>query len=230
MKLSKRLQQIDQMITTKYDHIWDCCCDHGFLGIRLLDRNAASTIHFVDVVAPLIADLESSLLQHHPKQSKPPTLNNRWQVHCLSAEKIPIQSEGSNLVIIAGVGGELLIDLVEAILTTHPNQTIDFLLCPVHHNYKVRQSLIQLGLGLVDERLVNENKRFYEIIYTSTDSKLPISPVGSVMWNFTRQDDVEYLSQTLAHYQRIQKTEDTILLKYTQKVISAYRSLNTLVE
>jgi len=227
MKLSKRLQQIDHMVSKKYDHIWDCCCDHGFLGMSLLARNAASTVHFVDVVEPLMQDLESYLLKNYIEPNKHPTLKSNWQVHCLGAEKINIQSNTSNLVIIAGVGGDLLIEIVEAILTTHSNKNIELLLCPVHHNYKVRQSLISLGLGLINEHLVIENKRFYEVIHTSTDSKLPISPVGSIMWDFSRQDDLDYLSQTLAHYQRMQKKEDSTLLKFTQKVISDYRRLLT---
>lgn len=54
MKLSKRLQQIDHMVKHGYDHIWDCCCDHGFLGASLLEREAAAHIHFVDIVPELI--------------------------------------------------------------------------------------------------------------------------------------------------------------------------------
>ncbi|QSA20815.1 SAM-dependent methyltransferase, partial [Vibrio furnissii] len=38
MKLSKRLQTIEKLVTQHYDHIWDCCCDHGFLGMTLLQR------------------------------------------------------------------------------------------------------------------------------------------------------------------------------------------------
>ena len=153
-------------------------------------------------------------------------LQSKWQVHCIGAEKIPIQEHDSNLVIIAGVGGDLLIEIVEAILQANPNQDIEFLLCPVHHNYKVRQSIISMGLGLIDEKLVKENKRFYEVMHTSTKTKQAISPVGSLMWNFSREDDKEYLKKTLAHYQRIQRTEDKYLLEDTQAIISAYRELN----
>jgi tRNA (adenine22-N1)-methyltransferase len=224
MKLSKRLQQIDHMISKKYDHIWDCCCDHGFLGMNLLTRNAASKIHFVDIVEPLMNEIEAQLLKSHTKHSKT-TLRYEWQVHCLGAEKIPIQNNSSNLVIIAGVGGDLLIEIVEAILTKYPSQDLEFLLCPVHHNYKVRQALIHLGLGLIDESLVIDNRRFYEIIHASTDAKQPISNVGSLMWDFSRRDDREYLSQTLAHYERMQKTDNSTLFEETQNIISAYRRL-----
>lgn len=228
MKLSKRLQQIDQMISKKYDHIWDCCCDHGLLGISLLARDAGMVIHFVDVVKPLMDELASQLLTKQNDHNKQTVFKSTWQVHCLSAGNIPLQRNVSNLIIIAGVGGDLLIEIVAAIRTQYPEQSLEFLLCPVHHNYKVRQALIDLGLGLVDEILVKENNRFYEVIHVSTDSKQTIAPVGSLMWNFSRQDDQEYLEQTLAHYQRIARTGDKRLLEDTQNVIADYRALNTL--
>jgi len=224
MKLSKRLQQIDRMISKKYDHIWDCCCDHGLLGMSLLDQNAAAMIHFVDVVEQLMADLESQLLKSYTEHNKA-TLNSKWKVHCLGAEKIPIQNSGNNLIIIAGIGGDLLIEIVESILVKHPFQNLEFLLCPVHHNYKVRKALRNMGLGLVDESLVKENKRFYEILHTSTNSKQPISEVGSQMWDFSRQDDQDYLNQTIAHYERMKKSDKITFFEDTKAIISNYRRL-----
>ncbi|HSC68256.1 MAG TPA: SAM-dependent methyltransferase, partial [Cellvibrio sp.] len=57
LKLGKRLQQIELMVTANYDHIWDCCCDHGLLGAALLARKAAPHIHFVDIVPELMRKL-----------------------------------------------------------------------------------------------------------------------------------------------------------------------------
>ena len=224
MNLSKRLEQIDQMIVTRYDHIWDCCCDHGLLGMHLLERNAGQTIHFVDSVKPLIDTLASQLLAFDTK-TKTSILSNRWQVHCLNAANIITQHSDSNLVIISGVGGELIIDLVKAILKTNAKQALEFILCPVHHNYKVRKSLIDLGLGLVNEKLVKENHRFYEVIHVATTSTQTISAVGSMMWNFTRQDDLDYLNQTIAHYRRMQNSNNKILLNTVHTILKAYECL-----
>ena len=143
----------------------------------------------------------------------------------MSAANIALDQSKRNLVIISGVGGDLLIDLVKAIVMNNPNQTIEFLLCPVHHHYKVREALIALNLGLIDECLIKENKRFYEVIHVTTSSNQTISSVGSVMWDFSRRDDQEYLRTTIAHYQRMVKTEDTSLRAFAQRAISAYRLL-----
>ncbi|WP_198595364.1 SAM-dependent methyltransferase, partial [Vibrio lentus] len=50
MKLSNRLQTLHSLVSNDYQHIWDCCCDHGFLGVQLLSDNKAPLIHFVDIV------------------------------------------------------------------------------------------------------------------------------------------------------------------------------------
>ena len=61
MKLSKRLTAINTLISQHHDIIWDCCCDHGYLGMALLKRAAANQVIFVDIVATLMNDLEAQL-------------------------------------------------------------------------------------------------------------------------------------------------------------------------
>ncbi len=199
MKISRRLQQIDQMICEPYDHIWDCCCDHGLLGMALLRREAADRVHFVDAVPLLMAELQAKLTRFFSSGAAA----GHWQVHCEDVAQLRLAADGRQLIIIAGVGGDLLIDLVTTLCQNHPRQALEFILCPVRHQYKVRQRLIALGLGLVEECLVQENTRFYEVIHVSTHNGVPISPVGSRLWDLSRPADQRYLSQTLGHYRRM---------------------------
>ena len=112
LKLSKRLQQIEKMATQQYEHIWDCCCDHGLLGFALLSSQTDSTIHFVDIVPELMAEVENKLERFCP--SLP------WKAHCLDVAKLPLtQYQGKHLVIIAGVGGDLMKQFIEAIYQQH---------------------------------------------------------------------------------------------------------------
>lgn len=239
MKISQRLQTINQMVTEQYDHIWDCCCDHGLLGMLLLEKQAAPQVHFVDSAAPLMHSLEQQLTRFFPRQrytnpvatniNERTTLLSQWQVHCIDAENLPLaltDKAAKHLIIIAGVGGELLVELVRGILAKHCTLVLEFILCPVHHNYYVRQSLAALGLGLLSEHLLQENRRFYEILHVSkpiietnasrsktdmadgNDTQLErICASGSLMWQgldmYQQQQAQQYLQQTLAHYQRI---------------------------
>ena len=103
----------------------------------------------------------------------------------VSTLKLP-ESSGRQLIIIAGVGGDLSLEMVQAITRTHPERELEFMLCPVRQHYLLRQGLIALGYGLVDESLLRENKRFYEIIHVSSGSDRAISPIGDRMWDLSR--------------------------------------------
>lgn len=217
MKLSNRLQQIEKMVTSQYNHIWDCCCDHGLLGCALLSRLDATNIHFIDIVPELMTELENKLHRFYASST--------WETHCLDVSKLPLaQYEGKHLIIIAGIGGDLMIEFIENIYKKHKSVNIDFLLCPVHHQFSLRQKLIELDFGLKHEVLVEDNQRFYEIILVSSTSEehRKINPVGDKIWQSESKKQTiiidKYLSKTINHYQRIQqgKTNDV------QHIIDAY--------
>ncbi|MCL1088911.1 tRNA (adenine(22)-N(1))-methyltransferase TrmK [Shewanella profunda] len=217
MKISQRLQQINNIVTGHYDHIWDCCCDHGLLGMLLLKRNTAHQIHFVDCVAPLMLQLTQDLQRFFPKQAfgidQYTSGISQWQVHCLNAADLPLEltdTADTHLIIIAGVGGELLIELVQALISRHASRQIEFILCPVHHNFYVRQSLAKWGFLLHAETLLEENRRFYEILHVTYGrhfSGHPVTLTGSLMWENLDKKKLDfakrYLSQVIAHYQRM---------------------------
>lgn len=226
LKLSKRLKQIESMITPGYyTHIWDCCCDHGLLGAALLSRHAARHIHFVDVVPELMSELGKKLQRFYSNSS------SSWQIHCLDVKELSLeQYEGNSIVIIAGVGGDLITQLVTAIHQSHSTTPIDFLLCPVYHQFTLRQQLIELDFSLKGEVLIEENQRFYEILLVSSpektdDKPAKVSPVGKLIWqtNTDEQSKVvtNYLNKTLNHFQRMQRGGGSDV----QHIIDAYRSV-----
>lgn len=225
MKLSKRLNTIDSMITTPYDQIWDCCCDHGFLGINLLNRRAAEQIHFVDIVPELTDKLEQTLSAHSTKSKARLSNDSSWFVHCQDVVNLPLPPTNSRLnkvlIIIAGVGGELIVEFINQIIKDHPLHRLEFILCPVHHNVKVREALSRLNLGLVNECIVKENKRFYEVIHVSSDSTKEVANIGSIMWDLSIVEHQEYLTKKIEHYQRMTR----IPSKENKRTIDAYKNL-----
>ena len=220
-----------------YQHIWDCCCDHGLLGFSLLSpqkrndtqiSNSTNTttkptetitntkVHFVDIVPELMLEIDNKLKRFYPATSLAKNNTLDWQTHCLDVAQLPLkQYQGKHLVIIAGVGGDLMIKFIEAINQQHSDLAIDFLLCPVHHQYALRSKLIELKFSLIDECLVAENQRFYELMLVSSeqDNNNKITKVGDKFWlplinkQPSQQADIatKYLKKTLQHYQRIQK-------------------------
>lgn len=208
------------MVGTDYTHIWDCCCDHGYLGMALLTDQHADCIHFVDVVPELIDTLNTRLQQHFPTAA--------WQTHCLDVAQLPLQQyPGRHLVIIAGVGGELMTHFVDQIHRRHPHAEIDFLLCPVHHTFTLREQLIQHGFKRIREVLVQDKQHHYEVLLVAGPSNahpgLPsVSAAGDHIWHTDNPAQAriaeQYLQRTLNHYLRIQEGAQ----KDVQHIIDAY--------
>ncbi|MCL1125027.1 tRNA (adenine(22)-N(1))-methyltransferase [Shewanella surugensis] len=224
MKLSQRLAHINTMVSQHYDHIWDCCCDHGLLGAALLKQQTGSIIHFVDTVPHLMASLRRKLEHFFPQQEayQQPQAPHSWQLHCLNAKALQLAAPSqSQLIIIAGVGGDLTIQIMDTILKAHPDHPLEFILCPVHHHYKVRQMLIQHKLGLIKETLIQDNQRFYEIIHVTTQHQKPLSSVGSSMWDLSLKAHQDYLAKTLKHYQNIARGAE----RGKHNPIDAYQAL-----
>lgn len=202
MRLSQRLQTILNMIDKPYDHIWDTCCDHGLLGRAIYLQKPNSVVHFVDVMDHLIDQLQDEL-NNDSRFSD----TSRWFTHPLDSAKLPLHTNKHHLIIIAGVGGDLLLKLVQDILKKHPKNTkIDFILCPVRQLHKVRFGLAELKLRLIDEQLIKEFAQYYEVLHVSNHKEgKDISLIGESMWDFNRRTDQEYLSKNLKHYSNMCK-------------------------
>ncbi|PMM64813.1 tRNA (adenine(22)-N(1))-methyltransferase [Vibrio splendidus] len=240
MKLSNRLQTLHSLVSNDYQHIWDCCCDHGFLGVQLLSDNKAPLIHFVDIVPSLMNELEGKLTRYFPQDNNVEQHEqSQWKVYCLDVAAIPLDKHaGRHLVIIAGVGGDLTQKLVDDIHRQHPDKAIDFLLCPVHQQFELRSHLKSLKFGLINEVLIEENRRYYEILLVrnnrhenETSSLLTeVSNVGDKIWTPSceqqKQVSLQYKAKTLQHYLRIhQGQEKQGKASEVKHIIDAYQAI-----
>lgn len=158
-----------------------------------------------------------------------PDSASKWYTHCLSVEDLPLHTyQGKHLIIIAGVGGDLLTEFINALQLKFSHLQLDFLLCPVYQQNKVRKSLNRLNFKLYKEVLIKDNQRFYEVLYCTNNTNLPlpiVSLFGEAIWiaespqQFTASQ--QYLDKTLKHYQRMSlKHPDEIL-----PIIKAYQSI-----
>jgi tRNA (adenine22-N1)-methyltransferase len=223
MKLSQRLGAIDALITEPFDVIWDCCCDHGYLGLALLKRAAAKKIIFIDIIPKIMIDLESRLTDLSAQQAMSKNAHC-WHVMSGDVGSISLTPFAKQVVVIAGVGGDLLLKLVQQIIANNSQrdlQNVQFILCPIHHAYKVRVGLNALGLGLLSEQLIAENNHFYEVLHVSFNSDTTVKCAGASMWDFTDPNHGIYRQQLLNHYNRMLNKDR----EYYQKVITDYQQL-----
>ncbi len=215
MRLGKRLSSLNQVVSKSYEAIWDCCCDHGLLGMALLHRGVAQKVYFVDRLHLPMEKLTVQLAEHF---SEPEC---SWEVFCCDLKSIELPQKDNQLFIIAGVGGDKTIEFVQSICGKANSLVIDFLICSVHGNYQIRESLIKLGFKLVSEAIVKENRRFYELIYVSRNEGRVLTKAGSQMWNWENPEHHEYLQKTINHFSKKAKVDP---LKYGA-LLAEYQNL-----
>lgn len=213
LRLAAIENQIQQCLSTlsKDDpelpiQLWDCCCDHGFLGRNFINNKQLQAIHFVDCIPSIIEQLNQKLLR------LPNIIQaEKIHTHVSSAGDIHLTDNTHHIVVLAGIGGITLIELLESLYNNHQSHSghILFALCPNHHSYAVRQFLQQKNFSLIHEEFIHENGKFHELILvklgshqlTTTQRLLPISSTGN-FWQAQAHLQAQYLAQLLQHYQR----------------------------
>lgn len=225
MKLNKRLRALSEMVTEPYNIVWDCCCDHGLLGFKILSDGLVKQVNFVDVVPDIIQQLGTKLTQygHHlPADSQ-------WQVLCQDISELALANnkEGrlldKQLLIISGVGGDLMIEFITQLMQRYAGQDIDFLLSPVQHTYKLRSALLKLNFKLKRERLVIDNGRGYEMLLVNQLGTHDLTLTGQEMWK-QQPNHLHYLVKLIAHYQRIVETSKDHVSS-EQAALNAYHAV-----
>lgn len=223
--LGGRLRSLYELIETaqlqpsnRYDRIWDCCCDHGYLGIKIVEAELCEKLIFVDQVPHIIQWLDSKL-EGLPKE--------RFSVVAGDAADLVFDPKQRHLVILAGVSGNTVTAIMDAILKAYTGDSIDFLLCPTHGVFEVREYLIEERVSLMDEWIVSEKGRHYEGIHVRTgadvDVGVKVSSVGE-MWNVDNEEHEAYLKKNIAHYQRAEQGADAVRSK---RILEEYRGVIT---
>ena len=176
LKISKRIESIVDLAPGPYDEVWDLCCDHGKIGMHYAHTHAVKTIHFVDQVISITDNLTLQLDTYIPSSCK-------FYVHTKPAENLQIQQKEKNLFIMAGIGSETIIKILDnfeqqKLLNNH------FLISTHKYPHKIRRYLIDKRLKLFEEILVVEGNHFYEMLLVGNLGLDPITMTGEKMWDF----------------------------------------------
>ena len=196
LRPGSRLSLLENMLVEPYRMVWDCCCDHGLLGMSLLKRSRASEVIFVDVLEEQMKKLEATLRQNYPVDEY------RWHVRCADVKNIVVPNRDSQLFIIAGVGARQTVEFINSLSLSAPHVSFDLLICSVHGNYAVRNALINNGYKLRGEQIIFENNRFYEGIYVSKGASEEIANTGSAMWDWSNSNHQQYWRRIVGHYRQ----------------------------
>ena len=193
-RLGPRLNAILELVTrlqqqNPYSCIWDCCCDHGYLGIKILVEDLCEKLIFVDQLAHIIEQLSSRLA---------PFCTGKHELITADAGDLCFDSQQRHLVILAGVGGVNMVQIINAIEHKHPNVQIDYIFCPSTGQHTLREFLAAGDFGLLYETLACENQRYYEILFCqgkATVSELPRVSLSCEMWEADNPDHQRFLNK-----------------------------------
>ncbi len=201
MKLTDRLLKIASLVTEKT--VADIGTDHGYIPIHLLNENK------VDFA--ILADVNKGPLMNAKGEVDRNNLGEKVDLRLGSGLEVLEKGEVSE-VIIAGMGGSLISKLLENKLEV--SQSVNkLILQPMQSQETLRKYLLNNGFEILDEVLVKEDFRVYEIICTKYTGKN------------TKVDEVYYEIG-----QKLIENKDPLLNELIDKKIEGYKNVIKQIE
>jgi tRNA (adenine22-N1)-methyltransferase len=200
MKLSKRLKAIGDWIE-KVEVVGDIGSDHGYLMVYLAENNKIKNGIASDINRGPVKNCQQTIITND--------LSERIEVRLGGGFK-PFKVGELDLAVIAGMGGELIVDIF--IESPEIVQSIsNFILQPMTGQEALRDFLIKNNFEIIKEKVIWEDHRCYEMLYVSHphDSK------------FFVEDDINVLGLELG----FKMQADEAYLKFLDKKIEKYNKI-----
>ena len=168
MKLSSRLLQIYQELKPGLP-VSDLCCDHGYLGMHAYESEQFPEIIFVDQVPFAMNLLEKNFHQYVKNEE------NKTTVKFITSDAGKVQMPLTGNVVIAGVGGLNMMQMLEGLHQSHHLKPSRLILSP-HRNQELYQKPELFGLPFSHSKTIEEAGKSYPVFVFSIES-------GSVLTN-----------------------------------------------
>lgn len=154
MNNKKRLLAIVNLIE-KNKKVIDIGTDHGLVPLYLAKNNISTDILATDISESSLNKLVEALDEDTSKVIKTQVTDGFYG----------IKKEDNQVAIIAGMGANTIIDIIEKNKDFVKN--LDYLILASNiNNEKLRRYLIENSFEIIDDFLVYENKKYYDIIKT----------------------------------------------------------------
>lgn len=198
MKLTDRLLKIASLVS-EGKRVADIGTDHGYIPVYLLNKG---TVPFA-----ILADVNKGPLENARKEVRHNKLSDKTDLRLGSGIEV-LNKEEVDEVIIAGMGGILISELLEA--KKEVSHSVEkLILQPMQAQEELRKYLLNNGYEILDEVLVKEDFRVYEIIVARYTGK-----------NTVVEDDIYYEVGT-----KLIENNDLLLKEFIDKKIYKYNSV-----
>ncbi len=164
IKLSKRLEAIARLIPP-CGGVADVGTDHGYIPVWLRQNGYTDKIVASDINPEPLGSAIDAAIEHGLVDSIDFKLCDGLKGIC---------DRGLHTVVIAGMGGETIADILSfALWTSQPDRTL--VLQPMTKSDELRRWLINNNYKIISEKLV-EDGRLYEILLVTGGVDAPLSP------------------------------------------------------
>lgn len=221
MELSKRLNWILN-IMDKCDVIMDVGTDHGYIAIELIKRNLADKV--------IASDINKDPLNKAKLNVSLEGLSNKIELR-LGGGLTPVKENEVNGVLIAGMGGNLIRDILENDIKKVKN--MDYLvLQPAQNPEVLREYLYISDYEIIDEDVCFDEGKYYEVFKVkykennSTKLENIFYEVSPMLLN--KKSDVfkNYLYEKIDKYKKVK----SFIKDNTEHALSRKKELDSKIE
>lgn len=160
MDISNRLKSIANMVE-KCECIADIGTDHAYLPIYLVEQGICNRAIASDINKGPVEKAKRNIYLSHRSE----------QIQCrLGTGLTTILPQEVNCAIIAGMGGNLIRDILEESIEVF--KSLDYvILQPVQNVDVLRKYILENGYNIIDEELCIDENKYYEILKIAYDNK-----------------------------------------------------------
>ncbi len=162
------------------------------------------TIHLVDSVPAITAKLVEKYACY---------IDDHLVIECKDARSIEWRIDTSHLMILAGIGGSTMVDIIKGIINkpvTHHHKpvglNIEFILSPNRNAFELRSFLRDRNFELIKEEFVTEKDWHHEHLHLRYHTEIPcmkpVSATGDDLWAGVSDEKKSYIRMQIKHYEK----------------------------
>lgn len=218
--LTVRLETVKNLVNNA-DCVFDVGTDHGYVPISLINEKKAKKV--------IAADINEGPLKNAEKNIRFAGLSNKIELR-LGSGMVPLEDGEADTVIIAGMGGILIADIIKESFEK-AKKVRKFILQPMYSQDFLRKYLLDNGFEITGEYLARENEKIYNIITVAfgNEKKDYTNETFLVMGHpekFEKNDDFKYyIEKRKSHAENVlknlkkAKTDKENEIKQTEKFL-----------
>lgn len=212
--LKPRLKAIYNLIPNNTKHVVDIGSDHAYLCIELLKNKNVNFVSNIEInIQPLQNGL-NNVKNHH--------LDNKAAFYLNDGLK-DLQLDHIDYVCISGMGADNIISIIE---NNNYNTINYFVLQPNADVNKLKSFLLKNNFTFIEEQIIKDNNRFYEILLVQKSNKKENSycdediHIGPIL---KTKDDLITKEYFLNKYTHLKKIPFSLTIELTQKEITTIK-------